>query len=302
MNHKEATRVQPELKVDSTLASAMLRMAACREKSVLDELLVELTREQTGGAATALVANEPSNNDIANILAISGVPAKKQQHFISGNALRLPLPVVPDEENPSLLLLDIEDVQPPADVLLLIQMYHSIHELMARSTHDRLTRLFNRHSLQDTLQHIYGHAPERRKSCTRKKASQGWVMALLDIDHFKAVNDQFGHLVGDEVLLALSDLMLNSFRQHDRLFRYGGEEFVILMADISLEDAKNVLNRFREQVATHEFPHQRQLTISIGFAAIDMDNPAECVLEQADRALYCAKHDGRNRVEQAAES
>ncbi len=299
MSHKEATRVQSGLKADNRLAPAMLRLAACREKSALDELLVELVREQVNGAPVALITTDDQNT---NILAASGVSVKKQQQFISDVSLRLPLPAAQDEENTCQLLLDIDTTEPPADLLLLIQMYHSIHELMARSTHDRLTRLFNRHSLQDTLQHIYGHAPERRKSRSRKKQSQGWVMALLDIDHFKTVNDQFGHLIGDEVLLSLSDLMMNSFRQHDRLFRYGGEEFVILMTDITMEDAENVLNRFREQVANYQFPHQKQLTVSIGFAAVDLDSPAECVLEQADRALYSAKNHGRNRVEQAVVS
>ncbi|MGY0218698.1 GGDEF domain-containing protein [Endozoicomonadaceae bacterium StTr2] len=304
MSHRDETELlQPVIESsDTVLASAMLRLAACREKSALDNLLVELVREKVNGAPVALVSRDSSGKGKPSILAVSGVSSRQQKQFLGKKNLTLPMPSsVKDEESPCVLLIGVKDEEPSKELILLIQMYHSVHELLARSTHDRLTRLFNRHSLQETLEHIYGHAPERRKGARSQTGRERWVMALLDLDHFKQVNDQYGHLMGDEVLLAFSDLMLHSFRQHDRLFRYGGEEFVILMGDISLDDASRVLNRFREQVARFDFPHSQKLTVSIGFASMDLNCPPECVLEKADRALYEAKNSGRNRVEWAKE-
>ncbi len=118
---------------------------------------------------------------------------------------------------------------------------------------------------------------------------------MVDIDHFKLVNDRFGHLYGDEVLILVANILRNSFRSHDRIFRFGGEEFVVLLRSTTLETAHRVFNRFRTAVESYPFPQVGQITVSLGFVSTDTGAPVE-ILGKADQALYYAKENGRNRV------
>lgn len=123
----------------------------------------------------------------------------------------------------------------------------------------------------------------------------GFCFAILDIDHFKHVNDEYGHLYGDEVLTLMSRLMVQAFRREDLLFRYGGEEFAVVLANADLEIAASVLERFRRKVEAYAFPQIGHKTVSIGFAAMGAEFGAEKVVLCADRALYYAKKNGRNQ-------
>ena len=119
---------------------------------------------------------------------------------------------------------------------------------------------------------------------------------VLDFDGFKQINDTYGHSYGDEVLLILSQKMKQCFRKKDLLFRFGGDEFVIILEPVTLNEAQDVLERFRFTVANHEFPQVGKITISTGFAKIcDKDYPPN-ILEKADKALYFAKENGRNCI------
>ena len=119
---------------------------------------------------------------------------------------------------------------------------------------------------------------------------------MLDIDHFKSVNDNMGHLYGDEVLLLLAQQMTESFREHDLLFRYGGEEFAMVLMDISMEQAQQSLQRFRKKIAAYDFPNVDQVTISIGFTRFDKDLQLDELVSQANNALYYCKTTTRNAV------
>ena len=125
---------------------------------------------------------------------------------------------------------------------------------------------------------------------------QPLTLVLLDIDHFKRINDNFGHAAGDEVLTALGHTFTLGLRGSDTVCRFGGEEFVILLRSTSKEDAKMIFERFRENVARYPFPQVGTVTISIGFAHIDPFEPAVGIIGRADQALYFAKSNGRNRV------
>lgn len=120
-------------------------------------------------------------------------------------------------------------------------------------------------------------------------------MVILDIDHFKLVNDNFGHLYGDEVLLHFAELMKKTFRYTDFLFRYGGEEFVVILNNVELEQALEIMNRFHHAVRDYAFPSGK-LTVSIGFTIVDPVTPPLLHFEQADRALYYAKNHGRDQI------
>lgn len=123
---------------------------------------------------------------------------------------------------------------------------------------------------------------------------QQWL-AVVDIDHFKQVNDRFGHLYGDEVLILIANILRSSFRSHDRIFRFGGEEFVVLLRSTTLSTAHKVFNRFRLAVQEYHFPQVGQVTVSLGFVSTTRGSPVE-ILGQADQALYYAKEHGRNQV------
>ncbi|MDT8424838.1 MAG: GGDEF domain-containing protein [Methyloprofundus sp.] len=118
----------------------------------------------------------------------------------------------------------------------------------------------------------------------------------LYIDHFKTVNDSFGHLYGDEVLLHFSQIMEKSFRYNDFLFRFGGEEFVVILNLVDMASARDVFERFRGAIAQFKFPTIGRITVSIGVTHIDNHSLPASLLDCADKALYHAKGSGRNQV------
>lgn len=122
------------------------------------------------------------------------------------------------------------------------------------------------------------------------------ALALVDIDHFKAINDQFGHQTGDEVIRRITEVLRESLRQTDYLARYGGEEFAIILVNTDREGAAQVAERIRRDVEGAEWPHAK-VTVSVGVAswAPTLRSP-EALLRRADDALYKSKRDGRNRV------
>jgi len=119
---------------------------------------------------------------------------------------------------------------------------------------------------------------------------------MLDIDFFKRVNDEFGHLYGDEVLLLFSGLMKKVFRDNDFLYRYGGEEFVVLLQTSTLKESAVALERFRSAVEAYDFPQVGKITVSIGFVQMKAGELPSSTLDKADKALYYAKEHGRNQV------
>jgi diguanylate cyclase (GGDEF)-like protein len=125
-------------------------------------------------------------------------------------------------------------------------------------------------------------------------------LLMLDIDFFKRVNDEFGHPMGDQVLIYLADLLRKQIRPSDQLFRWGGEEFALLVPGVSLEQGRVLAEKLRQSVAETTFPHLQPLTISIGVAPFIADFSIEDWVKNADAALYAAKTNGRNRVELAA--
>jgi diguanylate cyclase (GGDEF)-like protein len=138
-----------------------------------------------------------------------------------------------------------------------------------------------------------------RRAYERRAQSRGtpavWL-AIFDIDHFKRINDAYGHIYGDEVILLLAQQMRTCFRQGDVLFRFGGEEFVILLAGQDEAEARSALERFRERVANCLFPQVGHVTVSVGYARAALGDYPESVIDRADKALYYAKEHGRNRT------
>jgi diguanylate cyclase (GGDEF)-like protein len=185
------------------------------------------------------------------------------------------------------------------------RIYGNYIALLNESERDKLTGLYNRRSFEQRLQRLLKLQRQRARAAAKgeeerrlpfeENVSQIWL-AILDIDHFKRINDTYGHVYGDEVILMLAQQMRHSFRQSDVLFRFGGEEFVMLIAAQDEHVAHLALDRFRHFVAEHVFPQVGHVTVSIGYARITENDYPEIVLDRADKALYFAKENGRNSV------
>lgn len=165
-------------------------------------------------------------------------------------------------------------------------------ELYTRGVKDGLTGIYNKKYFLDRIEAEYSHARRHEGHLT---------LLIFDIDHFKRVNDTFGHPAGDHVLIELSKVVLETLRTEDVFARYGGEEFVILMRDVDDEGATVLSERIRHNVEAHTFVHSGTvipLTISIGVGSLSDDiSEAEELIHVADKYLYKAKNAGRNRVE-----
>ena len=167
---------------------------------------------------------------------------------------------------------------------------------------DTLTGLLNRKTFERSFEKVRRlereHPPPPTSAATQDPAQHesSWL-ALVDVDHFKSVNDGYGHLFGDEVLLLVSRLMKLSFRGADQLFRFGGEEFLVVLERTNEHGATIALERLRSAVAEYPFPQIGKITISAGFTRIVPADVSTTCVERADEALYYAKKHGRNRVQ-----
>lgn len=176
---------------------------------------------------------------------------------------------------------------------VLMQMEHAISQQHNLAIHDQLTGLYNRHALLDTLVHAGAQS---------QRSGQPLAMLMLDIDHFKWVNDRYGHLVGDEVLRQVAQRAQDRLRRSDVLARYGGEEFLALLPDTDTNSALLVAEAIRRAIEAHPMVvggTKIPVTISIGVHAgvvEDATAVAETMIAASDRALYRAKEHGRNRV------
>jgi diguanylate cyclase (GGDEF)-like protein len=175
----------------------------------------------------------------------------------------------------------------------MLRVYQNFVRLLNDSEKDTLTGLMNRKRLE---KHLVELLASRRQGRRGEDRLSNDFLAVLDIDHFKAVNDNHGHLIGDEVLLVFANVMRRSLRDDDRCYRYGGEEFIVLLRDMDREQANSALERLRGRVSRHAFPQIGHLTVSIGFSLIDDQTIPSRVIEEADRALYYAKSHGRDQV------
>lgn len=183
----------------------------------------------------------------------------------------------------------------PALLDKLLRVYSNQLFILSRGEVDPLTGLYNRQSFPERMRRIASRGRTIRRA-SDESDTRHHCFALLDIDFFKQVNDRFGHLYGDEVLLLFARLMVRSFRHDDLLFRYGGEEFAVVLVNVGLENAERLLDRFRAGVEAYSFPQLEPKTVSIGVTAVSAERDVDRIVMRADKALYYAKNHGRNRV------
>jgi two-component system chemotaxis response regulator CheY len=174
------------------------------------------------------------------------------------------------------------------------RLRESLDQLHVMATYDSLTGLLNRRA-------VYERAQSEMERSIREERSMSLVM--LDIDHFKSVNDEHGHLTGDQALRLVAGTIAQNKRSYDWAGRWGGEEFLLVLPQTTLEEAGEIAERMRRSVAALSFPlaegNYLSLRISLGVSSIDANTHIPTLgelLQQADDALYCAKNQGRNRV------
>lgn len=187
------------------------------------------------------------------------------------------------------VVTDNEQNYPVQEQLMLLFKNQFI--LLDKNNHDALTSLYNRQAFEEMMLGLIIN--EQRRD---EPAQEQNCFALLDIDHFKQVNDTYGHLYGDEVLILFAGIMGRTFRNNDLLFRYGGEEFAVVLRNINLATASKVLERFRSNVELFEFPQVGKITVSIGLTAVTGCPTVVSLVQNADNALYYSKEHGRNQI------
>jgi diguanylate cyclase (GGDEF)-like protein len=172
---------------------------------------------------------------------------------------------------------------------LLYRLLEERETLNDLSMMDPLTGLYNRRGLQSRLENL-----------PTLEQGEHFVL-LLDIDHFKAYNDHYGHMMGDQALIRVSAAIRDAVRSRDIVARFGGEEFMVLLTSVTLDQARQTAERIRQKVYDLKIPHMfnesvaTNVTISIGIAIYESED-IEAALEKADKALYEAKHMGRNNI------
>lgn len=184
----------------------------------------------------------------------------------------------------------------PIDITLLIKLCRArVQQLREREqarAQDGLTQLLKHASIKEALYNQW---------LISQRQAQGYCVVMLDIDHFKQVNDTYGHSVGDVVIATTGTLLKQRFRRTDKLGRYGGEEFMLILLHCDLQQAEKMVNGLRQDFSAIQFSGgQQQFSCTISAGIVDSqqfpNDDAETLLNRADQALYLAKNRGRNRV------
>ena len=191
------------------------------------------------------------------------------------------------------------------------KVYCNYYVILYESERDNLTGLLNRRTFDNKLNRLLKNQRARKESIgvpgadpivaskrVQRESPQNcnaWL-AIVDLDHLKRVNDVYGHVYGDEILLLFAQNLRRLFRRSDLLFRIGGDEFVVILSPVSALQARQTLERFRQRIEDYKFPQRADITVSIGYQSITEGDYPLRVFDLADKALYYAKDNGRNCV------
>jgi diguanylate cyclase (GGDEF)-like protein len=165
-----------------------------------------------------------------------------------------------------------------------------VQSLEITSTLDPLTKTFNRYALQKYFEELF----------SKDRITEDLFVIMLDIDNFKSINDRFGHIAGDKILIFISKLLKKALRDGDKVYRFGGEEFVILLNRTDLEGAELVTNRLLSLCRQNKPLFQNEqitVTLSLGLTRMHKNDSMDTLIHRADTALYRAKSNGKDRME-----
>jgi len=316
----------------SPLADRLAELTGFRDRDVLDVTLVGALRDLLAPQSVSIhrcvgepgnerwltrarlahddvaATSDPAWTELEQLPALDAQPMRRDclrlQEIVdvSQPAAHLTLfPLTSDREAVGVLEVQTAapmDAEDRRLVCSILRIYRNFQGLLDYSERDTLTGLLNRKTFDEAFLKSASPLPQLGDQAGRRgapTAHRHWL-GVIDIDHFKLVNDNFGHLIGDEVLLLLSRLMRSSFRFHDRLYRFGGEEFVVLMRCGSEDDAAHAFERLRAATERYVFPQVGHITVSVGFTEVKAGDTPTGAFERADRAVYYAKTHGRNQL------
>jgi len=175
-------------------------------------------------------------------------------------------------------------------LLILFTLYYkfSQEKIEKLATFDALSKVYVRRVIMNIIGHEYGKY---------KRYQTPFSVIMIDIDHFKKVNDTYGHQIGDLVLVGITEIIKTNIRKSDSVGRYGGEEFIVLLPETNLNDAAIVAEKLRHKVSEFDFHKVGKVTISLGVAEVSQDmHSIDDLIKEADKKLYIAKNEGRNKV------
>ena len=277
------------------------------ERNALNSFLegeTEVAMQETSDGETYFQYMAPLKTE-ATCLQCHGFQGYKEGDIRGGISVRFPISDVKDsirKNNAFLIILFVALALISAGVLyifiskLSIRLTTALRRIKEMAIRDGLTGLYNRRYVMDWLEReLY--------RCIRYQTPL--TVLILDLDHFKAVNDTYGHQAGDEVLRSLSEMLMVNSRKADIVSRYGGEEFLMVLTNTAgseaLQTAQKIIELFRETTISIDGNREIQVTASIGLASLEPEANAESVsvneiIKRADEKLYAAKSAGRNRV------
>jgi diguanylate cyclase (GGDEF)-like protein len=315
----------------SELFDRIADLTSCRDRDVIDVTLVSAVRDMVQPRCVAIyrpvgepgqecwstrarlsegeriASADPLGLDAGILPRLAAQPARHEALLaqrvvqVSGSPCRTMFPLV--TERSVVGVLELETAQPldaagQRLVGAVLRIYRNFLGLLDYSERDGLTGLLNRKTFDESFLKAtaqcaaIGEVPDAEARCGEVNH---WL-GVVDIDHFKRVNDIFGHLIGDEVLLLMARLLRSSFRTNDRVFRFGGEEFVVLIRCQHDADAALAFERLRENIAAYPFPQVGRITVSVGFSRVRANDAPSNAFARADQAVYHAKSQGRDRV------
>jgi diguanylate cyclase (GGDEF)-like protein len=330
---KPRTRLIGSLMSDPTLIHQVAETTSQRDRDALDQSVVQLLFQFLDAYAIALyrivhdgpidrvsrrlvmqreqVVPDPGPSEATAELPVLSEMPSWQQCASGQEVTQLKLPnglyrslfaVNGCREVAGLFEIDTDKEMEPRDSELvrgILKILSNQLSLLDYGERDELTGLLNRKTFENRFDKRFYKRGEThsRQPAARGPSEKCWL-ALLDVDRFKSINDTHGHLFGDEVLLLVSQIMVCAVGRRERVFRFGGEEFVIMLEEDSEQAALEAFERVRTAIDVHEFPQIGHVTVSLGFTQIlPHDVPATC-MERADAALYFAKRNGRNNTRQ----
>jgi diguanylate cyclase (GGDEF)-like protein len=172
---------------------------------------------------------------------------------------------------------------------LITQLTQQVKKLEEKSNLDALTKVLNRHALINYLDDV----------CLKKELSYSFHMLILDIDDFKNINDTYGHVAGDKVLIFIANILRKTLRDGDKVFRYGGEEFIIILNRVDDKLCRNITERLLNLIRKNKLIYKGEnlnVTMSIGTTKYKQADTPETLMTRADKALYIAKKNGKNQM------
>ena len=205
------------------------------------------------------------------------------------------------------LVIELEDELTNVQLYVLsgiLNIYNNFITLLNDAQTDELTGLANRKTFDSAISKVFDGLNitpplddgERRTNKLESDSIEQQWLAIIDIDNFKYINDNYGHLYGDEILIELAQLIRTSFRFEDLQFRFGGEEFVVLLGAENKAKCFTILERFRKRVSNHRFSAGKLVTVSIGVVEFKRDVFHVTSIDYADKAMYQSKNNGKNCV------